>query len=420
MDASHVPDVNASAQIAVLDAAVPVAVAPMAGGPSSPELVAAVVRAGGAGWLAGGMKTVEAVREQVERTRELLAGPDVGPGDADAARRFGVNVFVPDVANTALPSERRTSALDAATAAAVEAHRERVVQAAAETVRARAVAAGDAAETAEIPVATLAQATPDDEEQAREFAAMVDAAVEQRWPAVSFTFGLPSPEVFARLAAAGVPAGVTVTDAGQASEAVAAGAEFLTVQGPAAGGHQGGTRHPAVTDAGRPVGVEETARLVREVRQTVGGSVPVVAAGAIMRAEDVAAVLEAGAVAAQCGTAFLLADEAGTSAAHRRALAGLTGAEHQAAPGDLDDAPGPETALTRAYTGRWARSLVTAFLREHPDAPQAYPHVNAMTGPLRKAAAAAGDLHRVHLWAGTGAARVRAGSAEQVLAALLA
>ena len=76
--------------------------------------------------------------------------------------------------------------------------------------------------------------------------------------------------------------------------------------------------------------------------------------------------------------------------------------------------------MTRAYTGRWARSLVTAFLREHPDAPQAYPHVNAMTGPLRKAAAAAGDLHRVHLWAGTGAARVRAGSAEQVLAALLA
>src|SRR5690606_18550778 len=109
---------------------------------------------------------------------------------------------------------------------------------------------------------------------------------------------------------------------------------------------------------------------------------PVVAAGGIGDGAAVAAVLAAGARAAQLGTAFLRADEAGTHPAHRDALGG-----------------GP-TAITRAFTGRRARGLVNRVMREHPDAPSAYPHIHHLTAPLRAAARAAGDPGGFNLWAG--------------------
>ncbi|MEU4183957.1 nitronate monooxygenase [Micrococcus luteus] len=130
-------------------------------------------------------------------------------------------------------------------------------------------------------------------------------------------------------------------------------------------------------------------------------------------AEDVRALLTAGADAVSAGTAFLLTPEAGTSAAHRAAVAACAAGTRFSA----DDGRA-RTGLTRAYTGRWARSLATAFMAEHPDAPAAYPEVNVLTKGLRAAAAAAGDLERVHLWAGTEAHRVREAPAADVLASL--
>ena len=140
---------------------------------------------------------------------------------------------------------------------------------------------------------------------------------------------------------------------------------------------------------------------------------PVAAAGGVGTAEDVRALLTAGADAVSAGTAFLLTPEAGTSAAHRAAVAACAAGTRFSA----DDGRA-RTALTRAYTGRWARSLATAFMAEHPDAPAAYPEVNVLTTGLRAAAAAAGDLERVHLWAGTEAHRVREAPAADVLASL--
>ncbi len=77
------------------------------------------------------------------------------------------------------------------------------------------------------------------------------------------------------------------------------------------------------------------------------------------------------------------------------------------------------TALTRAFTGRAARALVNEFVRDHPDAPDAYPAVHHLTAPLRAAAAAAGDAERLNLWAGTGWQQARAGSVAEVVAGLL-
>jgi nitronate monooxygenase len=96
-----------------------------------------------------------------------------------------------------------------------------------------------------------------------------------------------------------------------------------------------------------------------------------------------AAVLAAGAHAAQIGTAFMLAEEAGTSEVHRQAL-------RSAAP----------TGLTRAFTGRLARGVQNRFMLEHADAPVAYPEIHYVTAPLRKRGRERGDADIVNLWAG--------------------
>ena len=107
------------------------------------------------------------------------------------------------------------------------------------------------------------------------------------------------------------------------------------------------------------------------------------ATGGIATGDAVAAVLAAGAEAAQIGTALMACPEAGTNDAHRRALAQPT-----------------RTAITRAFTGRSARGIVNRFMREHGDAPHAYPGVHYITAPIRAQARADGDAELLNLWAG--------------------
>ena len=123
-------------------------------------------------------------------------------------------------------------------------------------------------------------------------------------------------------------------------------------------------------------------------RPTVGLDVPVIAAGGLMTAVDVADVLASGAVAASLGTAFLLADEAGSSPVHR---------------GALQDPQFAETVVTRCFSGRYARGLRNRFIEDHDGAaPFGYPEIHYMTSPLRAAAVRAGDPHGTNVWAGTG------------------
>ena len=196
--------------------------------------------------------------------------------------------------------------------------------------------------------------------------------VRRRPPAVvSFAFGCPAREIVASF-----PSEVwcTVTSVEEAQIAEAAGVDVLVAQGSEAGGHQS-----TFDDADRER--LPTLALVREL----AGGLPVVAAGGIGTRAGVEAALAAGAAAVQVGTAFMLAEEAGTSDAQRRALA--------------EDRP---TALTRAFTGRLARGIVNGFMREHDaHAPQGYPQVHYLTAPLRAKARAAGDFERFNLWAGT-------------------
>jgi nitronate monooxygenase len=310
-------------------ASVPVIVAPMGGGFSTPELVAGATNAGAFGFLAAGYLTAQALADQVARTRELTTQP------------FGVNLFV--------PTEQSTVDLTA--------YRE-IVEREAEKY---GVEPGD-------PVWS------DDN-----YPAKLDLLVANPAGVVSFAFGLPSAEDVGRLHAAGSKIVITVTTPAEARQAADRGADALCVQGFEAGAHRG-----IFTDDGSPAGGPTYGLLaaLRLIQHEV--DLPLIATGGLVHGADIAAVLAAGAVAAQLGTAFLGSPEAGTQPVQREALRSTR-----------------DTTFTRAFSGRPARGLVNRFLAEHSDqAPAAYPQVNNLTRPVRAAAAKAGDAEAMSLWAG--------------------
>lgn len=171
---------------------------------------------------------------------------------------------------------------------------------------------------------------------------------------------------------------MTVTTAGEASTAAERGADALCVQGAEAGGHRGSFTPDTQTD--HPLG-----ELMNQVEQVT--DLPQVAAGGLSTRDRVRDVLAAGAVAVQCGTAFLRCPESGANARHKDALV---------------DGARTVTAVTRAFSWRRARGLLNRFMLDHPDAPAAYPEINNATRQLRAAASRLGDTDGMSLWAGEG------------------
>jgi nitronate monooxygenase len=217
-------------------------------------------------------------------------------------------------------------------------------------------------------------------------------------PVLSFTFGLPGGDDLALLRSTGALLAATVTSPAEAEAARQAGLDALVVQAAAAGGHSG-TFTPARALAEVPL-----PELIASVRSAV--DLPVIAAGGVATADAVAAAIGAGAAAVAVGTALLRSDEAGTSAVHRAALA---------------DPARTRTVLTRAFTGRPARGLRNEFTDRYSQAaPYGYPALHYLTSGMRKAAAAAGDPERVHLWAGTGFRQATAEPAGAILTRLAA
>ena len=324
----------------------PVVVAPMAGGPSTAGLVIAASAAGALGFLAAGYKTAAAMRAEMDAV------------EAGSAAPYGVNVFVPGAPTDPAALEDYLAQLEPDAAA--------------------------------LGVAPGRPEWSDDDWDAKL------AALLAHPPAVaSFTFGFPEAGVIAALRAAGSAVWVTVTTPDEAALAASRGADGLCVQGPEAGAHRG------TFSAGAGPAEVPLRRLLADVAAVA--SLPLVAAGAIMSRQDVTSALAAGAVAVQCGTAFLRCLESGAHPLHKAALA---------------DPLFPGTAVTWAFTGRPARGLVNRFRLDHPDAPPGYPEVHFATRPLRAAAAAAGDTSRMNLWAGEGYRAATTRSAAEIVAML--
>jgi nitronate monooxygenase len=298
--------------------------APLAGGPSTLALASAVSDAGGLGFVAAGYRDAEALRADLHELRGSV---------------FGVNLFVPGPREVA---DQR--AVD-------------------EYVRSLGDGAG----------------SPrwDDDGWRAKLDVLRD---EEPVPVVSFTFGCPPLCEVRSLRAHGSEVWVTVTSVDEARAARDAGASALVLQGVEAGGHRGTWVDGAAGDERLPL-----LPLLRLVAAASLG-LPLVATGGVADASGVAAVRAAGAAAAQVGTAFMLAPEAGTHPAHRLALAD----------------PDARTDLTRAFTGRLARGIVNRFMEEHSstEVPIAYPHIHYATAPLRAAARQAGDAGGFNLWAG--------------------
>ncbi len=193
----------------------------------------------------------------------------------------------------------------------------------------------------------------------------------------SFTFGCPDRSIVDRLHRSDVAVWVTITNVDEALAAAGAGADALVVQGTEAGGHRGGFVEDGSDEGG--IGLLALLRVVARATP-----LPLIATGGVADGAALAAVLCAGASAAQVGTALMLAPEAGTPDAQRAVLA--------------ERRP---TRVTRAFTGRAARGIVNRFMDEHSGvAPVAYPEIHHVTSPLRAAARRAGDAEAFNLWAG--------------------
>jgi nitronate monooxygenase len=329
----------------------PIVVAPMAGGPTVPALAIAAAQAGALPFLAGGYKSAPALQGEIDAVR------------AATGAAFGVNVFVPG-APTGDPA---------------------TLQAYVAELAGEASALGT----------ELGAASWDDDG----FGAKVELLLADPPPVVSFTFGCPPVDVMGALQAAGATVVITVTSPDEAALAQQAGADCLCLQGAEAGAHRG-----TFTNDGADEGAERPlCDLLAAVRRQT--DLPLIGAGGVAGPDDVAAVLAAGAVAVQAGTAFLRCEESGANPVYRQALA---------------DPRYTSTALTRAFSGRRARSLVNRFVREHEGAPTAYPEINNATRPLRSAAAAAGDADHMSLYAGVRFRQAAARPAGEIVAHLAA
>jgi len=233
-----------------------------------------------------------------------------------------------------------------------------------------------------------------------DFEAQCQALLALRPQAVSSIMGLYPPAFVEQLKAQRILWLANVTTVAEARAAQDAGADVIVAQGAEAGGHRGSFQAETARD--NAVGLFA---LLPQVVDAV--KLPVVATGGIADARGVAAALMLGASAVQLGTALLRCPEAGIATAWADGLAGLA----------------PEgTVLTRAFSGRWGRSLNTAYVRAAGAAdalePAPYPVQRGLTAAMRKTADAEADLQRMQAWSGQAAGMARALPAARVVSEL--
>jgi nitronate monooxygenase len=222
-----------------------------------------------------------------------------------------------------------------------------------------------------------------------DFEAQCQALLDVGPAAVSSIMGLFSPAFVVKLKARGISWFATASTVAEARAAEAAGADVVVAQGAEAGGHRG-----AFDAASAERALVGLFALLPAVVDAV--RVPVVATGGIADGRGVAAGLALGASAAQIGTGFLRTPEAKTQPAWANALS-------RTSPED--------TMITRAFTGRPARSIANEYARAAASSdappPAPYPVQRGLVTPVRNAAHRAGDASRMQLWAGQSAALAR-------------
>jgi nitronate monooxygenase len=331
----------------------PIVQAPMAGGPSTPELVAAVSNAGALGSLGSAYSTPEQIAADIKKVRTLTGKP------------FNVNLFAGGYAPE--------SQVDAAPMLALLAEIHEALRLSPPTLPAWPV---------------------------NPFEKQLQVVLEARPAVFSFTLGIPEPAAMARLKAAGIAIYGTATTVEEGKMLEASGVTAIVAQGAEAGSHRGTFAGPFES------AMIPTFALVQSLRAAV--STPVIASGGLMDGRDVAQALARGASAAQLGTAFLTCPEAGTPEAYKRAIL--------AARTDT-------TVITRAFSGRPARGLLNTFISKLEGNEKIilpFPLQNALTRPMRTAAAQLGESGYLSLFVGQGVTRARTLPAAELIQRLAA
>lgn len=329
----------------------PIVLAPMAGGPSSPALAAAVSNEGGLGFLGGNYLAPTALREEIQRTKQLTTKP------------FGVNLFVPSYPASPTAKEMQEM-LDFTN----ELRRK-------------------------LGINPLSDVPPTKDN----FAEQVQIILEEKPAAFSFVFGSLSESIIQKFKDHGIKVIGTASSFDEASQLQDAGVDAICLQGFEGGGHRG--VFPTNPDQELPL---------RTLLESILGKIrlPLIAAGGLMTGQDIKDVLNRGASAAQLGTAFLLAKEAGTSKPYREALLSKN----------------KQTEITTAFSGRRARGLVNHYMKEFKAKqknPLPFPIQNTLTGDIRRKATEMGVSDFISLWAGTHVTEIRPMDAHELMQTLV-
>lgn len=243
----------------------PIIQAPMAGGATTAELVAAVANAGGLGSLGAGYLSANELAKAMQNIRQLSKRP------------FSVNLFIPE----------SHQASDAAMQTACEAINQCASTLAVET-----------------------QPTP--APYSPSFQAQIAVLLKEKAPIVSFTFGLLDDRLIKQFKQNNTILIGTATTVDEAAALTKNGVDAIVIQGEEAGGHRGSF----LKSADKSLSPLDT--LLAQAKACV--SLPLIAAGGIMDGKRIAQLISAGAVAAQLGTAFLCCNESGISPSYRQAL----------------------------------------------------------------------------------------------------
>jgi nitronate monooxygenase len=251
----------------------PIIQAGMAGGVTTPELVAAVSNSGALGTLGAGYMTIEQMNAHLIEIKKLTSN------------HFGVNLFVPEYPNVNDEELNRMNALLKPF-------------------------------NKELGIASTSNNKFHDNQL---FEQQIELILDHKVSVCSFTFGVPSEEIIQRLKRAGTIVIGTATTVEEALINEKSGMDAIVVQGSEAGGHRGAFNYSGETPM---IG---TMSLIPQVVDQV--NIPVIAAGGIADGRGVLAALVLGAQAVQIGTAFVTCDESGAHPLHKKAILNSKGNE---------------------------------------------------------------------------------------------
>ena len=226
------------------------------------------------------------------------------------------------------------------------------------------------------------------------FSEQIDIVIDEQVPVVSFTFGLPTTDVLQRLFDAGITVIGTATTVHEAKLIEEAGCHAVVAQGKEAGGHRGSFNEQNEFHATRD--------LVRAIKDEV--SLPIIAAGGIVDARDVADLQADGAAYIQVGSAFIITDECEVPNIVKQEIKRLT---HN------------NTVYTKAFSGKMARGVKNEFVEYMEGKVVApYPLQNDLTKAIRAAATLQKRPEFLSVWVGERGYLCEATTIEGVLARL--